>query len=131
MQKVKIYRIEHLLPKVASLIYEGQRDAARVWNFCKNLHKEARINHTRWASKNDLHCLTKGNFALSTQTVQQINQIFIANVNATRDVRKQNRKIRYPWEGKCFYPILFPAQALSIRQGRLEPENHQIGKRNT
>lgn len=119
MQTVKIYRLHNLPPKVASLIYEGQREAARVWNFCKDLHKEARINHTRWASRNDLHRLTKGKFALCAQTVQQINQAFLANVDATREVRKQNRKIRYPWKDKRFYPLLFPSQAISIKLGRV------------
>lgn len=119
MQTVKIYRLEHLPRSTASLIYEGQREAARVWNLCKDLHKEARINHTVWANRNELHRLTKGKFALCAQTVQQINQAFLANVDTTREVRKQNPKIRYPWKDKRFYPILFPRQAINIRTGRV------------
>lgn len=119
MQTVKIYRLEHLPRSTASLIYEGQREAARVWNLCKDLHKEARINHTVWANRNELHRLTKGKFALCAQTVQQINQAFLANVDTTREVRKQNPKIRYPWKDKRFYPILFPRQAINIRTGVL------------
>lgn len=119
MQTVKIYRLEHLPRSVASLIYQGQREAARVWNFCKDLHKEARINHALWANRDELHRLTKGKFALCAQTVQQINQAFLANVETTREVRKQNRQIRYPWKDKRFYPILFPRQAISIKPGRV------------
>lgn len=119
MQTVKIYRLPNLPHSVASLIYEGQREAARVWNFCKDLHKEARINHTSWANRNELHRLTKGKFALCAQTVQQINQAFLANVDTTREVRKRNHKIRYPWKDKRFYPILFPRQAVTVKPGRV------------
>ena len=51
--------------------------------------------------------------------MQQINQAFLANVETTREVRKQNSKIRYPWKEKRFYPILFPRQAVNIKPGRV------------
>jgi Putative transposase DNA-binding domain len=42
---------------------------------------------------------------------------FLANVETTRELRKTNRKIRYPYKDKRFYPLYWPAQAVSVERG--------------
>jgi putative transposase len=44
---------------------------------------------------------------------------FLANVDATREQRKTNRKIRYPYKDKRFYPLFWPVQAVSVERGRI------------
>ena len=44
---------------------------------------------------------------------------FLANVETTRDLRKTNPKIRYPYKDKRYYPLLWPAQAVTRKQGRV------------
>jgi putative transposase len=98
---------------------EARLEAARVWNVCRDLHLVARQQHTRWPDQNDLHHATKGRFALHSQTVQHITRTFLANIETTKELRKTNRKIRYPWKDKRYYPLLWPAQAVSVERGRI------------
>jgi putative transposase len=44
---------------------------------------------------------------------------FLANVDTTRELRQTNRKIRYPYKDKTFYPLLWPAQAVSVERRRI------------
>ena len=62
---------------------------------------------------------TKGQFALHSQTVQMVCHQFLANVDTARELRKTNRKIRYPYKDKRFYPLFWPAQAVSVERGRI------------
>jgi putative transposase len=94
-------------------------EAGRVWNACRDLHLAARQQHTRWPDQNDLHHATRGRFALHSQTVQMIARTFLANIETTKELRKTNRKIRYPWKEKRYYPLLWPAQAVSVERGRI------------
>jgi putative transposase len=108
MATVRIYRLDHLPPSVSWRLYEAQMEAARVWNLCKDIHSEARRQGIRWPNRDDLQRATKGKFALHSQTVQMICHAFLANVETTRQVRKQNPKMRYPSKDKRFYPLLWP-----------------------
>jgi putative transposase len=119
MQTVHIYPLPKLCKGYASVLREAQMEAAQVWNVCRELHLAARLQHTRWPGQNDLHHATKGRFALHSQTVQMIARTFLANIETTKELRKTNRKIRYPWKDKRYYPLLWPAQAASVEQGRI------------
>ena len=44
---------------------------------------------------------------------------FLANVETTRELRTTNRSIRYPSKDKRFYPLYWPAQAVSVERGRI------------
>jgi putative transposase len=94
-------------------------EAARVWNLCRDLHLSARKAHTPWPTQDDLHQATKGRFALHSQTVQAIFRTFLGNIETTRELRKTNPRIRYPWKDKRYYPLLWPAQAVSRERGRV------------
>jgi putative transposase len=97
----------------------AQMEAAQVWNLCMETHKQARMAHTKWPGRNELQKVTKGRFALHSQSVQMIAHAFLANVETTRQLRKTQPAMKYPWRTKRFYPVLWPAQAVSIEPGRV------------
>jgi putative transposase len=120
METVRIYRLDNLPPSLSRRLYDAQQEAARVWNFCKDMHQEARRQGTRWPNRDTLQKATKGQFALHSQTVQMICHAFLANVEMTRQIKKQNPKIRYPYKEKRFYPLLWPPkQAVCVEHGRV------------
>ncbi len=119
MQTVHIYPLPRLRKGYVASLREARQEAARVWNVCRDLHLAARRAHTRWPDQHDLHQATKGRFALHSQTVQMITRTFLANIETTQELRKTNRKIRYPYKDKRYYPLLWPAQAVSVERGRI------------
>src|SRR5215467_15998744 len=102
METVHIYPLPKLLRGYAKRLREARLEAARVWNVCRDLHLAARQQHTRWPKRDDLQKATKDRFALHSQSVQMICHAFLANIETTRELRKTNRKIRYPWQEKRY-----------------------------
>jgi putative transposase len=84
-------------------------------------HKQARMAHKSWPEETELHQLTKGKFALYCQSVQQVTRAFLGTIATTRELRKRHpeMKARYPWRTKRFYPVKWPAQAVSKEKGRV------------
>lgn len=119
METVRIYRLDNLPPSVSRRLYDAQLEAARVWNLCRDIHRKARQQGTRWPNRDDLQKATRGRFALHSQTVQMICHAFLANIETTRQVKKQNPRMRYPYKEKRFYPLLWPAQAVCVEPGRV------------
>jgi len=117
----RIYRLASLPAGTIRIIRSGQQEAAKVWNLCKDLHLEARTNRSRWPAQHEFHRLTRGRFALAAQSVQQIYQAFLANIEGTKKIRKEHpkMKMRYPYREKRFYPILWPRQGMNVQAGRL------------
>jgi hypothetical protein len=99
----------------------AQQEAAQVWNCCMETHKAARLHHERWPGRTELQKATKGRFALHSQSVQMVVHAFLANVLATRQLRQTfpQMKMRYPYKTKRFYPVSWPAQAVSRERGRV------------
>jgi putative transposase len=79
------------------------------------------MSHTQWPDANKLHQITKNRFALYSQSVQQVTRAFLANIETTRELRKTHPQMRmkYPWRTKRFYPVRWPAQAVSKEKGRV------------
>jgi len=119
METVKIYQLRNLPLKVKKRIREAQMEAARVWNDCCQIHLTARQSGSKWPNRDDLQKATKGRYALHSQTVQMICHAFLANIDTTRQLKKDNPKIRYPYKTKRFYPLYWPKQAVSIEAGRV------------
>jgi putative transposase len=119
METVHIYPLLTLRPSLRRRLLAAQQEAARVWTACRDLHLAARQQHTRWPDREDLQQATKGGFALHSQTVQMICHQFLANVDAARELRKTNRKIRYPYKDQRFFPLYWPAQAVSVERRRI------------
>jgi putative transposase len=118
METVRIYSLPTLPSSLRQRLYQAQQEAARVWAVCRDRHQAARQQRTRWPDCEDLHLATKGRFALHSQTVQMICHQFLANVEATRELRKTNGKIHYPHNDKRFFPLYWPAQAVSVERGQ-------------
>jgi putative transposase len=121
MHTVRIYRLDHLSPALFERLKAAQMEAAQVWNACGALHKQARTTHSKWPGQNELQQATKGRFGLHSQSVQMIAQAFVANIETTRQLRAAHPKMRmkYPWKTKRFYPVHWPAQAVSVECGRV------------
>ncbi len=121
MQTVRIYRLTYLSPILFGHLKAAQMEAAQVWNQCCELHKQARTTHSKWPGQNELQQATKGRFALHSQSVQMIAHAFVATIDATRQLRATHPKMRmkYPYKTKRFYPVHWPAQAVSVERGRV------------
>jgi putative transposase len=121
MKTVRVYQLNHLAPGLFQRLKQAQLEAAQVWNLCMQTHKAARFAHAPWPTQNDLHHLTKGRFALHSQSVQAIFRAFLANIGTTRTLRKEHReiKMKYPWRVVRFYPVHWPAQAVCKEKGRV------------
>jgi putative transposase len=121
MNTVKIYRLAHLSPKLFARLKAAQMEAAQVWNLCCELHKAARTAHSAWPGQRELQEATKRRFALHSQSVQMVMRTFLANIDTTRTLRMNHpgMRMRYPWKTKRFYPVHWPAQAVSRECGRV------------
>src|SRR5258708_15022349 len=121
MQTVRIYRLTHLSPTLFGRLRAAQMEGAQVWNCCCELHKQARPTQSTWPGQNGLQQVSKGGFALHSQSVQMITHAFVATIDATRQLRATHPKMRmkYPWKTKRSYPVHWPAQAVSRERGRV------------
>jgi putative transposase len=121
MKTIRVYRLENLSKSQFSRLKATQMEAARVWNFCMETHQAARQNHERWPGRNELQQATKGKYALHSQSIQMVVHAFLANIDTTRQIRKEHPQMRmkYPWRAKRFYPVKWPEQAVSKEPGRV------------
>ena len=118
MNTVRIYPLTHLSTTQVQRLRDAQREAAQVWNFCMQIHKDARLQHTSWPGRNELQRATKGRFALHSQSLQMVVHAFLANIDTTRQLRHTHpqMQMRYPYKEKQFYPVMWPEQAVSCFQ---------------
>jgi putative transposase len=119
MKNVRVYRLNHLSSCQLNRLKASQKEVARVWNVCMELHEHAQMTHIRWASHTDGPRLTEGRFALYSQSVQAIFRPFLATIDTTPKLRKTHAQMKYPWRGKRFYPVHWSAQAVNKKSGRV------------
>jgi putative transposase len=118
MQTIRIYPLKDLDRQTRSRLKTAQMEAARVWRYCLERHKQARREHMPWPSRNDLQRETKsGQYALHSQSIQMVCQQFLANVETIKQLRQANPRHRYPHHFKQYMTVPWPAQAVS-RQGQ-------------
>ena len=120
METVRIYRLTGLRPRYRAWLRAAQMEAApgldAVPGMCTSPPgSSAPAGRGRMTFQR----ATRGRFALHSQTIQAIFRAFLGNVETTRELRKTNPKIRYPYKDKRFYPLLWPAQAVSWERGRI------------
>src|SRR5437660_1146874 len=121
MQTVRIYQLDQISSALFGRLKAAQMEAAQVWNYCMETHKQARLAHMKWPGRDALQKATKGRFALHSQSVQMVVHAFLANVETTRELRQSHpqMQMKYPWRTKRFYPVKWPAQAVCKEQGRV------------
>ena len=120
MKTVRVYRVQPS-PQVFRRLQAAQMEAAQVWNLCMETHKQARMAHGKWPGQNALHQITKGRFALHSQSVQAVFRAFLGTIETARKLRQEHpaMRMKYPWRTKRFYPVHWPAQAVSKEKGRV------------
>ncbi len=120
METVRIYRLKGLAPSTQERLRAAQMEVARVWNRCRELHQDARLQHQPWPDRDALQRATKGGrFALHSQSIQMVCHQFLANVEATRQLKPTHPRMRYPYKPKQYMPVHWPAQAVSHEGKRL------------
>ena len=121
MNTVKIYPLNHLSRTQFQRLRAAQMEAAQVWNACVEMHLAARLDHTPWPGRSALQKVTKGRFALHSQSVQMVVHAFLANIVTTKQLRQSHREMRmkYPYKQKRFYPVHWPKQAVCREEKRI------------
>src|SRR5260370_32413825 len=106
METVHIYRLQPN-KKMFAVLRDAQMEAAKVCNLCVQIHRQARMNHSKWPGRNELQKAAKGQFALHSQSVQMVVHAFLANIDTTRQLRQSHpqMKMKYPARAKPFYPL--------------------------
>jgi len=121
MHTVRVYRVQST-HNLFQRLKAAQMEAAKVWNRCCELHKEARLSHASWPGRDTLQKATKGGqFALHSQSIQMVVHAFLATIDTTRQLRLTHPQMsmKYPYKSKRFYPVQWPAQAVHKHQGRV------------
>lgn len=119
-QTVRISLLSDLPKSTAGSIRDGQVEAAKVWMTCRDELNRRMTERVKWPNRDSLQKITKGRFGLHSQSAQMICHAFLANVDTATQLRKAGRhEIRYPYKDKHFYPLYWPAQAMSIEGGRI------------
>ena len=120
MKTVHVYRL-HPSPALFARLKAAQMEAARAWNTCCELHKATRQAHTLWPRQQEMQQATKNCFALYSQSVQAIFRAFLGTIETTKKLRREHPEMRmkYPWREKRFYPVHWPAQAVSREDRRV------------
>jgi putative transposase len=121
MQTIRIYQLDHLSLTMFRRLKVAQMEAARVWNRCCEHHQETRMSHAKWPGRNELQQATKRQFALHSQSVQMVVHAFLANIDPTHRLKKTHpqMEMKYPYKPKRFYPVHWPAQAVSRELGHV------------
>ncbi len=130
----RIFPLKHLTHFQHEQIWSARLEAGKVWNQCRDIHLEARTSILRralgdavlstrtgqhWPNRTDLQKATKGLYAMHSQSVQMICHTFLQNVDTTRELRKSGVKIRYPYKTKHTYTLMWPAQAVKVKDNRV------------
>ena len=120
MERVRIVSLKGLSRHQKAIVRDGQMEAARVWTECRKMHHKARQEWTPWPGRNEYHKATRGRFALHSQSVQQVFRAFDTAVTSTRENRRSGRKkMRYPYKDKRFFPLMWPAQAMCLKENHI------------
>jgi putative transposase len=93
MKTIRMYHLNNLSPSLFRRLKEAQMEAAQVWNLCMETHKDARMAHAPWPGRNELQRVTKGRYALHSQSVQMVVHAFLANIETTRKLRKEHSEV--------------------------------------
>jgi len=94
-----------------------RREAGRCWTDMLHAHIESRSS--KWLNSGDLEKLTKGMYALHSQTIQALAQKFDDNCKTARELRKIDPEARYPYKDKNYQTVIWKDQAIRIVEGKI------------
>lgn len=99
---------------------DGLKEAARVWNFSKNLHYDSRKTNSKWPTGYEIMKQAKDcNFQLLAQTVQQIVNLFYANIKTAKKNRKEDVRHNYPYRDLEIFPIIWTRQSFYVEDEKI------------
>lgn len=117
MASVAIIPLRGLPKSLFDYCRDAQVEAGRCWSDISAFHPECRMSGKSWPRRKELQDLTRGRYALHSQTVQAIFHQLLANVDAAMARRRSQphlrSKIRLLWREKRFFALYWPGQAVS------------------
>ncbi|USK68281.1 RNA-guided endonuclease InsQ/TnpB family protein [Peribacillus asahii] len=119
------------IPDVENLYTElrmMQRETASVWN---DIVREATsyyyFSRKKWLSKTEIQSVRKQTYQLHSQTVQAIADKYDANRETIRQLRKTDKKAKYPWRRKYYYCIPLKKASMDITEDTITIKKASYG----
>jgi putative transposase len=110
---VRIIPLRGLSKTQTELCSVLRQEAGRCWTDMLHAHIESRGG--KWLSSGELEKLSKGKYALHSQTVQGLAQKLIANVDTARQLRKTDPEAKYPYKDKTYQTVIWKDQAIKVK----------------
>ncbi len=83
------------------------------------LHAHIESRSGKWLKSGDLEKLSKGEYALHSQTIQALAQKLDDNCKTARQLRKIDSVARYPYKDKTYQTVIWKDQAIRIAKGKM------------
>lgn len=114
---VRIIPLRGLSKAQMELCSALRQEAGRCWTDMLHAHIESRSG--KWLSSGDLEKLTKGRYALHSQTIQALAQKLDANMGTAHQLRKTDPEAQYPYKDKYFQTVIWKDQAIKVKNDKL------------
>jgi len=118
---VRIIPLHGLSQMQAELCSALRQEAGRCWT--DMLHAHIASRGEKWLHSGDLEKLTKGRYALHSQTIQALAQRLDDNVKTAHHLRKTDPEARYPYKDKTYQTVIWKDQAIRVKAGRVYLSN--------
>jgi putative transposase len=83
------------------------------------LHAHIESRSGKWLKSVDLEKLSKGEYALHSQTIQALVQKLDDNCKTAHQLRKIDSEARYPYKDKTYQTVIWKDQAIRIVEGKI------------
>lgn len=104
-----------------------QREAASVWNDIVREATSYYFSRKKWLSKTEIQAVRKQTYQLHSQTVQAIADKYAANRETIRQLRKTDKKAKYPWRRKYYYCIPLKKASMDITEDTITIKKASYG----
>src|SRR3954471_13208242 len=104
-----------------------QREAASVWNDIVREATSYYFTCKKWLSKTEIQAIRKQTYNLHSQTVQAIADKYDANRETIRQLRKTDKKAKYPWRKKFYYCIPLKKASMDISTDTITIKKAEYG----
>ncbi|MFB5281833.1 RNA-guided endonuclease InsQ/TnpB family protein [Peribacillus sp. Hz7] len=104
-----------------------QREAASVWNDIVREATSYYVSRKKWLSKTEIQFVRKQTYQLHSQTVQAIADKYEANRETIRQLRKTDKKAKYPWRRKYYYCIPLKKASMDITKDTISIKKASYG----
>ena len=110
MKTIRVYQLNHLAPMLFHRLKEAQMEAAFWIRVNGNNNRLVSNTSDDMAGGSDLQQVTKGHFALHSQSVQMVVHAFLSNIDTTRELRltHPHMQMKYPWRTKWDIELIGP-----------------------